>query len=365
MHLGYFGLMGYRERGKSPHDVFREHVEQVVHADRLGFEIAWFAEHHFSNYCICPSPLIMAARCAGVTRRIRLGPAVVVTPLYDPARLLAEIGMVDCLTDGRLVLGVGSGYQPYEFERFGKDLAHARAMLDEFLAMLELAFANETFTYDGAHYKLPSTHISSRPVAAPPEIWLAGDHEFGHRLCARKGYVPMFTGRWLGAQYQREMRARIGTAYTAEGRDPAQMPLAVQRFMCVTSNKQETIAYVDNARHQMRLANALRRRAEVMDGGMMREVPIPNEITLEEMAANLLVGDCETIAQRLCEEIRASNPCHMMFHFQVGGSAHRDALNTMEKLMSDIVPMVEREVGPLAKIGAPIPKAASSAEAVH
>jgi len=119
MHLGYFGLMGYRERGKSPHAVFQEHIEQVIHADQLGFEIAWFAEHHFSNYCICPSPLLMAARCAGVTRRILLAPGVVVAPLYDPARLLAEIGMVDCLADGRLVLGLGSGYQPYEFERFG------------------------------------------------------------------------------------------------------------------------------------------------------------------------------------------------------------------------------------------------------
>ena len=56
MHFGYFGLMGYRERGTAPRDVFKEHVEQVRHADRLGFEVAWFAEHHFSNYCICPSP---------------------------------------------------------------------------------------------------------------------------------------------------------------------------------------------------------------------------------------------------------------------------------------------------------------------
>jgi len=181
MHLGYFGLMGYRERGKPPHEVFREHIEQVIHADRLGFEIAWFAEHHFSNYCICPSPLIMAARCAGVTQRIRLGSAVVVTPLYDPARLLAEIGMVDCLSEGRLVLGVGSGYQPYEFGRFGKDLAQARQMLNEFLDMLHLAFGNETFTYHGEHYRMPETHISARPMRGLPEIWIAGDHEFGHR----------------------------------------------------------------------------------------------------------------------------------------------------------------------------------------
>jgi hypothetical protein len=107
----------------------------------------------------------------------------------------------------------------------------------------------------------------------------------------------------------------------------------------------------------MRLANALRRRAEVTEGAMMREIPIPNEISLEEMAGNLLVGDCETIARRLCDEIRASRPSHMMFHFQVGGSSQAAALLTMEKLMSEIVPMVERELGPLASLGAPIPAA--------
>jgi alkanesulfonate monooxygenase SsuD/methylene tetrahydromethanopterin reductase-like flavin-dependent oxidoreductase (luciferase family) len=361
MHLGYFGLMGYRQRGRPPHEVFREHIDQVVHADRLGFEIAWFAEHHFSNYCICPSPLIMAARCAGVTKRIRLGPAVVVAPLYDPARLLAEIGMVDCLSDGRLVLGLGSGYQPFEFERFGKDLALARPMLGEFLDMLHLAFAGETFTYDGQHYRMPSTHISARPVAGLPEIWIAGDHEFGHRLCARRGYVPLFTGRWGGADYQREMRGRIAAAYVAEGRDPHSMPLGVQRFMCVTASHAETLDYVDNARHQMRLASALRRRAEVTDGAMMREIPIPNEISLDEMAQNLLVGDCETIAQRLCDEIRAARPSHMMFHFQVGGSSHARALHTMEQLMGEIVPMVERELGPLASLGASTRAAAAVA----
>jgi alkanesulfonate monooxygenase SsuD/methylene tetrahydromethanopterin reductase-like flavin-dependent oxidoreductase (luciferase family) len=198
---------------------------------------------------------------------------------------------------------------------------------------------------------MPSTHISARPVSGLPEIWIAGDHESGHRLCARRGYVPLFTGRWNGADYQREMRVRIAGAYLAEGRDPERMPLGVQRFMCVTSSRAETLEYVDNARHQMRLANALRRRAEVTDGAMMREIPIPNEISLEEMADNLLVGDCETIAQRLCGEIRAARPSHMMFHFQVGGSSHASALRTMEKLMLDIVPMVERELGPLAEIG--------------
>ena len=353
MDFGYFGLMGYRERGTPPQRVFEEHIEQVRQADRLGFEIAWFAEHHFSNYCICPSPLLMAARCAGETRQIRLAPAVVVTPLYQPARLLAEIGMVDAFSGGRLVLGVGSGYQPYEFERFGQDLAQARPMLEEFLDMLELAFDNETFSYDGKYYDMPETHISARPVDGCPDIWVAGDGETGHRLCARRGYSPMFSGRWQGAEYLAGMRERIAGAYRAEGCDPEMMRLGFQRFLCVTESRAETLAYVDNARHQMRLASALRRRAEVMDGAMMTEVPMPEEPTLEEIADNLLVGDPETIAERLTAEIRASRPTHIMFHFQVGGSSHRAALDSMEKLVTDIRPMVEKELGPLADFGAP------------
>ena len=97
-----------------------------------------------------------------------------------------------------------------------------------------------------------------------------------------------------------------------------------------------------------------------MDGAMMNEIPIPNEVPIEEMAENLLVGDCETIAERLCNEIRAIRPSHMMFPFQVGGSSHAKALETMEKLMGEIKPMVERELGPLATLGAPTPAAAAT-----
>ena len=62
-------------------------------AESLGFGRAWFAEHHFSNYSLCPSPLMMVAHAAAVTERIRLGTAVIVAPLHAPARLLGEIGL--------------------------------------------------------------------------------------------------------------------------------------------------------------------------------------------------------------------------------------------------------------------------------
>ena len=153
MHFGQFNLMGYRTPGAKAHELYDNAVEQVKAAEANGFEIAWFAEHHFSNYCVCPSPLMMLARLAGETKRIKLGSAVVVTPLYQPVRLISEIGMVDALTHGRLVLGIGSGYQPYEFERFGEDLEDSVPKLIEFMEMLELAFTRDTFSYNGKHFQ--------------------------------------------------------------------------------------------------------------------------------------------------------------------------------------------------------------------
>jgi hypothetical protein len=104
-HFGQFNLMGYRTRGIPAHRIYDDAVEQVKAAEQAGFAISWFAEHHFSNYCVCPSPLMMIARLAGETSRIKLGSGVVVVPLYHPVRLMSEIGMVDSLTHGRLYLG--------------------------------------------------------------------------------------------------------------------------------------------------------------------------------------------------------------------------------------------------------------------
>lgn len=74
MHFGIFNVMQQRRREKPSRQILAEAVEQTRVAEQLGFSTNWYAEHHFSNYSLCPSPLMMAAHCAGVTERIRLGP---------------------------------------------------------------------------------------------------------------------------------------------------------------------------------------------------------------------------------------------------------------------------------------------------
>src|SRR5213079_3389647 len=94
-------------------------IDMVRLAEACGFEIAWFAEHHFSNYSASPSPLLLAGYFAGLTSKIKLGTGVIVLPLYHPVRLIEEMGVVDAMSGGRLVIGIGTGYQKFEYGRMG------------------------------------------------------------------------------------------------------------------------------------------------------------------------------------------------------------------------------------------------------
>src|SRR3979409_1639292 len=154
MEFGIFNLMGARETEKPAAQVFAEVAEQTRLADQLGYKTAWFAQTHFSNYCLCASPLMMVAHCASITEKIRLGTAVIVLPLYNPARLAAEIATADALSNGRLMLGIGAGYKPYEFERFRVELKKKLSMTEEFAEILDLALNQDFFSYQGKHYHL-------------------------------------------------------------------------------------------------------------------------------------------------------------------------------------------------------------------
>jgi alkanesulfonate monooxygenase SsuD/methylene tetrahydromethanopterin reductase-like flavin-dependent oxidoreductase (luciferase family) len=350
MHFGQFNLMGYRTPGTRTQEIYDNAVEQVKAAEVNGFEIAWFAEHHFSNYCVCPSPLMMLARLAGETSRIRLGSAVVVAPLYQPVRLISEIGMVDALTHGRLVLGVGSGYQPYEFERFGEELADSVSKLFEFAEMLELAFTRDVFSYQGKHYTLPETHIASRPVNGLPEVWVAGDNQALHALAARKGWTVMLTPRHASVPQLLDARERLAGIYRAEGLDPARVAIAPLRHVCITDSKAEAASFMENARHQIRLSQSLRHREELIDGTMLVEKPYKGEPPIEEFAKHVLIGDAGMVAERMAALIDAARPRHMLLHFQAGASPQKTALRSIEQFAAKVRPMLEKQLGPLEQL---------------
>jgi alkanesulfonate monooxygenase SsuD/methylene tetrahydromethanopterin reductase-like flavin-dependent oxidoreductase (luciferase family) len=345
MEFGIFNLMGSRDPGKPTAHVFGEVAEQTRAADELGYAIAWFAEHHFSNYCLCASPLMMVAHCAPITRTIRLGTAVVVLPLYNPARLAAEVATADALSNGRLMLGIGAGYQPYEFERFGVDIARNHAMTEEFCDILDLAFSRDFFRYDGAHYRIPDTHIPARPVQDPLPIYVAGHTQAMFRTAAKHGYRVLTSGRVGGAAMLAEQYADIVAAFEAEQVPVSRAHVTVNRFAHITDSREEGVRFAENARYQTRLASSLRRRQEVMQGTVLVDVPFPDEPPLDTIHDNLLIGDVESVAEKLVTEIHATRPEHVCFSFKVGNTPHKAAMRSMELMIGEVKPRVEKALG--------------------
>lgn len=112
-------------------------VEDVIEADRLGYDYAWIAEHHASNkYGIMPDPFMLIANLATQTKQIKLGTAVMTLPLHNVLRLAEETALADILTDGRFMLGLGSGYRKYEFDAFDVNFDERRDIQGEGLPLL-------------------------------------------------------------------------------------------------------------------------------------------------------------------------------------------------------------------------------------
>src|SRR5215472_15123592 len=116
------------------------------------------------------------------------------------------------------------------------------------------------------------------------------------------------SGRVGGPALLAEQYQVIKDAFAAEGVPLANAHITVNRFCHITDNKQEGLRFAENARYQSRLASSLRRREEVMEGTQLVDRPFPDEPSLEQIRDNLLIGDVQTVAEKLASEIRATHP---------------------------------------------------------
>ena len=117
--------------------MYGEMLEQAARAEALGYAMLGIPEHHFINYLTHPSPLLTAVKVTSVTTHMPLITSVLVLPFLDMRRLAGEIAQADCLTDGRIHLGLGRGAFRYEFDRFNVPVEDSRARFDDALALLK------------------------------------------------------------------------------------------------------------------------------------------------------------------------------------------------------------------------------------
>src|SRR5262249_61833494 len=107
-----------------------------VLAEQLGFESIWGVEHHFTDYTMCPDVLQYLTYFAAKTETLGLGSMVVVLPWHDPLRVAEQVTMLDDMSKGRVILGLGRALGRVEFEGFGVDMNESREIFVESAEML-------------------------------------------------------------------------------------------------------------------------------------------------------------------------------------------------------------------------------------
>src|SRR5580704_17106916 len=129
-----FGVLDHLDRDdQTLGDYYRARLQIIEAYDRLGFYAYHVAEPHATPLGMAPSPSVYLAAVAQRTRRLRFGPLVYTLPLYHPLRLIDEICMLDQMSGGRLLLGIGRGISPIENRYFGHNPADTAPMYTEAL----------------------------------------------------------------------------------------------------------------------------------------------------------------------------------------------------------------------------------------
>ena len=355
MEFGVFILAQQRGYHQTSQQVINNSIEQTVVAEQAGFNTAWYAEHHFNNYSLSPSPLMMIAHMAAKTQRIRLGSAVCILPLYHPARFLAEVGFADTVSNGRLELGIGSGYQEFEFERFGVKIEDSGAIYNEFLDIIPKGLTQKIVSYDGKFLKLPPSSIAVRPVQAPmPPLWITSGNPVTLGRGVREGHNLFVTALLNGTEAIVALRERLEKVAQDNGADlDDDVKFGFLRCAFASDNQSEIDNYLDNARFQRRISESLKfRRAQSDDGYMVKEVPSPTDPSFEQLRKNLPVGSVNQVIDKMLEEISILRPKHIALQTQLGDCDQKTMLRQIELWGEKIIPAIRKEVESMTAVSA-------------
>ncbi len=156
--------------GRSIPQLYEQVMQQCELGESLGYDTFFCAEHHFHQYGVVPDPAVLLSALAQRTRKIRLGSAISILTFHDPRRIAESYSMLDMMSGGRLVFGVGSGYLSHEFIGFDAQPAEKRDRFNENLDIVKRLMAGESLSYQGKFSRSEKVALNVLPHAGkvPP-----------------------------------------------------------------------------------------------------------------------------------------------------------------------------------------------------
>lgn len=331
---------------------FAEFWDKWIRAEALGFEGIFFSEHHFGpGYS--PSPNLLVAALAPLTKTLRLGVMGVVLPYYEPWRVVEEIGMLDHLTHGRLEIGTASGIPP-EMAKVGLGAAEASERNLEAQDLLDWALTHpgRPITHHGKYWNFDNLTLVPPLRQSQPNRWTTVVSEASARRAAQRG-TKVCTGFSSVEQV-----AKVFAGYREEA-EKTGLPVSPDSFAVrrtVTVARDGHAARALSAKVQEAVVNVFLKADDQVNHGPSPDAPQKSHGGLQVSDHEYIAGDPREVAAQIIEQCEAIGAGH--FLAMLDGHGGRDENNTAFDLFAtEVIPL-------LRGAGVAPPASASRAEPV-
>lgn len=237
-----FGMVTPPDSGQTWQAAVQDLVELAPVLEDLKYSSLHLVEHHFQPDGYNPSPLMVLAAAAGVTKRLSLVTNILLVPLYNPVKLAEDIAVLDNISGGRAIIGVAPGYVPEEFAGLMVPYAERVGRFEEALDILQAAWTQDIFEHEGKYFKIPPTRLTPKPVQQPhPPIWYGVSGPRMLRRAAERGVPFVGSPRHSVDELIAHMDVYLSAA-DEFGYRPDEIPIMRGVFVAETIEKAEAIA---------------------------------------------------------------------------------------------------------------------------
>lgn len=313
----------------APKERYRLATEQIRHAERLGFDSAWIAQHHFHEHeGGLPSPLVFLAHAAAHTERIRLGTAIITLPMEDPLRVAEDAAVLDLLADGRLEVGFGSGGTPTSFLPFGLTSERRGEVFAEHLHLIHSAWRGDSLAHPDNHLYPPAPQLAER-------IWIATFSAEGAVRAGQAGH---------GLMLSRTQPRPVGQPQLPL--DAIQNPIIDAYLSALPAGvaprilASRTAFVADSRQYALQVAEpGLRRQAAAHRAAGHQLIGDTVTDYLSQLDAH--VGDVEQVKASLAQDSVLARVTDISFQVHSVEPSHRDTLRSIELIAQHIAPQLQ------------------------
>jgi alkanesulfonate monooxygenase SsuD/methylene tetrahydromethanopterin reductase-like flavin-dependent oxidoreductase (luciferase family) len=334
MQFNHFLTSYLPDAGYGAARLYRDMIEQAVHAERVGYAGVSIPEHHLINILMIPSPLQMAVKIATLTSSLEIVTAVAVLPIRDMRVFAGEVIQAQILCDDRLVLGVGRGAFAYELARLGVPIETTREKFDESLAVLEALLGGEEVSWSGKYYQFEHLTVMPRPSGAPVPIMMAAMAPDAIHASAARGYSIQTTPLEASHEVLLGQVDAFKSGQAKAGLRGKGTKLSLQRVAYAARDERDARDKLERAHeYYKRFDNVFRGPGEVASGMI---APLPRQQTVDELAGNVMICPASEMVDRLGAYAEAGiDEVIMSSNF---AQPQAETLEMMQRMAEDVMP---------------------------